>query len=71
MHQMRTSVKENRCRNRQYRGVVVESASEGCGTGRALLEAMTVWLSEQGEQPVWLTTAPAIRAERLSCGWPA
>ena len=49
----------------------VEPGSEGQGIGQALLEAMTVWLFEQGDRPVWLTTAPATRAERFyrAAGW--
>lgn len=44
---------------------------EGRGIGRALLDAMTVWLFEQGNGRLWLTTAPATRAERFyrAAGW--
>ena len=49
----------------------VEPGSEGRGIGRALLEAMTDWLFEQDDRLVWLTTAPATRAERFyrAAGW--
>jgi GNAT superfamily N-acetyltransferase len=49
----------------------VEPGFEGRGIGRALLEAMTVWLFEQSDGPVWLTTAPATRAESFyrAAGW--
>ena len=109
MHEIRTSVTENRLSNpkrirhqdyvtlleRQGRGWVFESdgtvvafaiadagtrsiwalfvepGSEGRGIGRALLDAMTVWLFEQGDGRIWLTTAPATRAERFyrAAGW--
>ena|SRR5690349_12587170 len=41
------------------------------GLGRALLETMTDWLFEQGDGPVWLTTAPGTRAEQFyrTAGW--
>jgi GNAT superfamily N-acetyltransferase len=49
----------------------VEPGFEGRGIGRALLEAMTLWMFEQGDGPIWLTTAPATRAERFyrAAGW--
>lgn len=44
---------------------------EGRGIGRALLTTMTEWLFAQGDDPVWLTTAPTTRAERFyrAAGW--
>lgn len=49
----------------------VEPGFERRGMGRALLDAMTMWLFEQGDGPIWLTTAPATRAEGFyrAAGW--
>ena len=57
--------------SRSIWALFVEPGAEGQGIGRALLETMTAWLFEQGDRPVWLTTAPATRAERFyrAAGW--
>lgn len=49
----------------------VESRFERRGIGRALLDAMTLWLFKQGDGRIWLTTAPATRAESFyrAAGW--
>ena len=49
----------------------VDPAFEGRGLGRSLLDVMTVWLFAQGDQNIWLTTAPGTRAERFyrAAGW--
>ena len=57
--------------SRSIWALFVEPGSEGRGIGQALLDAMTHWLFEQSDRPVWLTTAPATRAERFyrAAGW--
>ena len=49
----------------------VSPDAEGRGIGRALLNEVTAWLFARGSEPVWLTTAPATRAERFyrEAGW--
>lgn len=44
---------------------------EGRGYGRALHEAMIVWLRDHGPEQLWLTTDPNTRAHRLyeRAGW--
>jgi len=44
---------------------------EGKGHGRKLLEAMTEWLWENGDEPIWLSTEPDTRAEMFysKAGW--
>jgi GNAT superfamily N-acetyltransferase len=57
--------------SRSIWALFVEPGSEGRGIGQALLETMMAWLFEQDDRPVWLTTAPATRAERFyrAAGW--
>lgn len=46
-------------------------AYEGRGLGRALHDTMITWLFEQSDEPLWLTTEPGSRAQRLyrAAGW--
>ena len=49
----------------------IEPGNEGDGIGRALHDIMIGWYFTQTENPVWLGTAPATRAEKFyrKAGW--
>lgn len=49
----------------------VRTGFEGRGVGHALHEAAVSWLWQQGASSIWLTTAPATRAESFyrAHGW--
>jgi GNAT superfamily N-acetyltransferase len=60
--------------NRQNRNIwalFVHPDHERRGYGRQLLDTMTDWLWEHGQEPIWLSTDPGTRAEGFyrSAGW--
>ena len=63
------SVADNSTRN--IWALFVDPLHEGKGIGKVLLERMVDWLFLQNKEPIWLTTEPGTRAEKVyrAAGW--